>query len=136
MFRHHISSFGSKKFNLSELICNEIRLATNASGTSSDLFYYYEMLSKIIETSNLKIKDVDPFMKVNLIVNSSSKSALKNISVQSETELADSDKNLTIYTKITKNKKKGNLTAKQLQKTGAFMQKPKFNDTKKTRGEK
>ena len=76
-------------------------------------------------------------MKANLIVNSSSKSALTNISVQSETELADSDKNLTINTKITKNKKKGNLTAKQLQKTGAFMQKPKFNDTKKkTRWEK
>ncbi|XP_029344439.1 uncharacterized protein LOC100168220 isoform X2 [Acyrthosiphon pisum] len=133
---HHISSFGSKKFNLSELICNEIRLATNASGTSSDILYYYEMLSKIIKTSNFKIKDVDPFMKANLIVNSSVKSVLTNITVQSETKLADSDKNVTVNKNITKNKKKGNHMAKQLLTTGAFTQKPKFDDTKKTRGKK
>ncbi|XP_060861971.1 uncharacterized protein LOC132939002 [Metopolophium dirhodum] len=132
---HHISSFGSKKFNLSELICNEIRLATNASGTSSDLSYYYEMLSKIIETSNFKIKDVDPFMKANLIVNSSAKSAL-TITVQSKTELADSDKNVTVHKNTIKNKKKGNPMAKQLQTTGAFMQKPTFGNTKKNKWEK
>jgi len=43
------------------------------------------MLSKIIETSNFKIKDVDPFMKANLIVDSSAKSTLTDKTVQSET---------------------------------------------------
>lgn len=123
LFQHHISLFGSKKFNLSELICNEIRLATNANGTSSDLFYYFEMLSKIIETCNIEIKDVDPFMKANLIINSSSISAITNITVQSETKLADSKKNVTANKNITKNKKRGNNMTKQLQTTGAFIQK-------------
>lgn len=136
MFQHHISSFGSKKFNLSELICNEIRLATNGSGTSSDLLYCYEMLSKIIETSNFKIKDVDPFMKANLIINSSAKSTLTNITFQSGTKLTDSDKNVTVDKNTTKNNKKGNHMAKHLQTTGAFMQKPKFDGTNKTRGKK
>jgi len=129
-----MSLFGSKKFNLSELICNEIRLATNTSCSSSDLCYYYGMLSKIIETSNFKIKDVDPFMKANLIVNSSAKSVLTNITVQSKTELAYSDKNETVNKNINKNNKKGNHMAKELQTTGKFMQKPKFNKTNKTRG--
>jgi len=128
LFQHHISSFGSKKFNLSELIYNEVRLATNASGTSSDLFYYYEILSNIMETSNFKIKDVDPFMKANLIVNSSAKSAL-TITVQSETELADSDKNVTVNKNIIKNKKK--------RKSKPLLQaKPKYDGTKKTSGKK
>jgi len=71
LFQQHISVFGSKKFNLSELIYNEIKLAVNRSPTSSDLSYYCNMLSKIIETCNLENRDVDSSMKANLIVNSS-----------------------------------------------------------------
>lgn len=55
-------------FNLSELIFNEIRLATNISGISAeDTIYYYKMLAKIMETCNLNIKGIDSSMKVKLI---------------------------------------------------------------------
>jgi len=92
--------FGSKPFNLSELICNEIRLATNLSGTSSDnMLYFFKTLPKIMETCNLKIQDVDSSMKSRLIVDSNVNSTFSNASVQSETESSDSEsaklKNLT-----------------------------------------
>jgi len=55
-------------FNLSELIFNEIRLATNMSGVSTeDTMYYYKMLAKIMETCNLNIKAIDSSMKAKLI---------------------------------------------------------------------
>jgi len=73
LFQQHISIFGSKKFNLSQLIYNEIKLAENDSPTSSDLLYYRKMLSKILDMCNLENKDVDSSMKANLIINSSSK---------------------------------------------------------------
>lgn len=109
----HLSLFGSKPFNLSELICNEIRLATNLSNTSSDdMLYYYKMLTKIIETCNLKMKDVDSSMKSKLIVDLSVKSTISNPSAQNETESSDNES-------VDKNKpKKKNLKAKHLQKTG------------------
>ncbi|XP_050062676.1 uncharacterized protein LOC114131742 isoform X2 [Aphis gossypii] len=96
----HSSLFGSKPFNLSELICNEIRLATDLSGTSSDdMLYYFKTLPKIVETCNLKIQDVDSSMKSKLIVDSNVNSIFSNASVQSETESSDSEsvkfKNLT-----------------------------------------
>jgi len=109
----HSSLFGSKPFNLSELICNEIRLATNLSGTSSDnMLYYYKMLAKIMETCNLKMKEVNSSMKNKLIVDSYDKSKCSNTSVQSETESSDSEK-------IDKNiKKKKRNKVKHLQTKG------------------
>ncbi|KAL5239365.1 hypothetical protein ACI65C_006775 [Semiaphis heraclei] len=78
----HISIFGSKKFNLSELIYNEIKLAANGSPTSSELSHYMKMLSKIIETCNLENRDVDSSMKANLIVNSPASLKCKNKSFE------------------------------------------------------
>ncbi|XP_050062018.1 uncharacterized protein LOC114128803 [Aphis gossypii] len=66
----HSTVMGSQEinFNLSELIFNEIRLATNISGISAeDTIYYYKMLAKIMETCNLNIKGIDSSMKVKLI---------------------------------------------------------------------
>lgn len=72
MFQKHLSSFGSKSFSLPELICNEIRLVTNLSDTSADdMLYYFKMLTKIIETCNLKLKEVDSSMKSKIMINSS-----------------------------------------------------------------
>ncbi|XP_027854457.1 uncharacterized protein LOC114133034 [Aphis gossypii] len=108
----HSSLFGSKPFNLSELICNEIRLATNLSGTSSDdMLYFFKTLAKIMETCNLKIKEVDSSMKSKLIVDSNVKSTILKASVQSETESSDSES-------VDKNIKKKNRKAKHLQTKG------------------
>ncbi|XP_026806570.1 uncharacterized protein LOC113549459 [Rhopalosiphum maidis] len=75
----HFSSFGSKKFHLAELICNEIRLATNSSSTApDDMLYFFKMLTKIMETCNLQMKDVDSSLKAKLIIDSSAKSLLPN----------------------------------------------------------
>ncbi|VVC32848.1 Hypothetical protein CINCED_3A017811 [Cinara cedri] len=83
LIKEHFSSFGTKKFNLAELICNEIRLATNASTTSSeDLLFYYKMLTKIMETCNIKIKNIDPSMKTKLIVNLHNKAATSTYETQ------------------------------------------------------
>lgn len=113
-FQKHFSSFGSKSFNLSELICNEIRLTTNLKGTSSDdMLYYYKMLTKIVETCNLKMKDVDSSMKSKVMVNSSVKPVKsdKSTTVKSEAESSDNES-------VDKNKPKKTRKAKHLQKTG------------------
>lgn len=67
------------------------------------------MLTKIMETCNLKIKDIDSSMKGKLIVNLPVQSS--NTTVQSETESSDSESTDKIKPK--KNHKK-----KKLQKTG------------------
>lgn len=83
-----------------------------------------------MKTCNLKIKDIDPFMKANLIINSSAKSTLSNKTVQSVTKLVDnSDEDVNFNKNIPKHKKKGNLKAKQLEKT-------KFGKVEKTHGKK
>lgn len=69
-FQKHSLVIGSQafNFNLSELIFNEIRLAANISGTSTeDILYYYKVLAKIMETCNFDIKGVDSSMKAKLI---------------------------------------------------------------------
>lgn len=126
MFQKHVSSFGSKTFSLPELICNEIRLITNLSGTSSDdMLYYFKMLTKIIETCNLKLKEVDSSMKSKLVIDSSVKS-VKSTSVRSETE-SDNET-------VDKVKPKKNRRAKHLQNTGPkiFTQTVKLNKGAKT----
>lgn len=111
MFQKHFSSFGSKSFSLPELICNEIRLVTNLSGTSSDdMLYYFRMLTKIIETCNLKLKEVDASMKSKLLIDYSVES-VKSTSVLSKTESLDNET-------VDKNKPKKKLKSKHLQKTG------------------
>ncbi|XP_025197328.1 uncharacterized protein LOC112596064 [Melanaphis sacchari] len=87
------SSFGSKKFHLAELICNEIRLATNSSSIApDDMLYFLKMLTKIMETCNLQIKDVDSSLKAKLIIDSSAKSSLSNYtSYQSGTGSSDDE---------------------------------------------
>ncbi|XP_026818295.1 uncharacterized protein LOC113557156 isoform X2 [Rhopalosiphum maidis] len=103
----HTSSFGSQKFNLSELIYNEIRLATNLSGTSTeDILYYYKILAKIMETCNLEIKDIDSSMKAKLIADSSVKSdryGFSNRRVQCKTKSVN--KNNVLKNKRSKAKK-------------------------------
>ncbi|VVC40331.1 Hypothetical protein CINCED_3A024167 [Cinara cedri] len=90
LITQHFSSFGTKKFNLAELICNEIRLATNASGTTSeDMLFYYKILAQIMETYNLNIKDVDPSMKTKLIVNSSDRTKGTIKTQKSENDSSD-----------------------------------------------
>jgi hypothetical protein len=122
----HFSSFGSKSFSLPELICNEIRLVTNLSGTSSDdMLYYFKMLTKIIETCNLELKEVDSSMKSKLLIDYSVKS-VKSTPVLSETESLDNET-------VEKNKPKKKLKAKHLQKTGpkVFTHNVKLNPGKK-----
>ncbi|XP_022176758.1 uncharacterized protein LOC111038033 isoform X2 [Myzus persicae] len=107
----HISSFGSKKFHLAELICNEIRLATNSSSTApEDMLYFFKMLTKIMETCNLQMKDVDSSLKAKLIINSSSKSSFSNTTDQSETGSSDNESVEQVLVKRrTKNRKPRNL---------------------------
>uniref|UniRef100_A0A2S2NZA7 Uncharacterized protein n=2 Tax=Schizaphis graminum TaxID=13262 RepID=A0A2S2NZA7_SCHGA len=76
------------------------------------MLYYYKMLAKIMETCNLKMKEVNSSMKNKLIVDSYDKSKCSNTSVQSETESSDSEK-------IDKNiKKKKRNKVKHLQTKG------------------
>jgi len=98
LFQKHLSSFGSKSFSLPELICNEIRLVTNLSDTSSDdMLYYFKMLTKIIEKCNLKLKEVDSSMKSKIMIDSSVESVNESVGT---------------------NKPKKNHKAKHLQHTG------------------
>ncbi|XP_022166150.1 uncharacterized protein LOC111030787 [Myzus persicae] len=99
---NHISLFGSKKFDLSELICNEIRLASNDSGNSSDdMLYYYKTLYKIIETCHLKIKSVNSSMKKK-ILNSSGKKKKEKITNANFENVDEASKYYTRTIKKTK----------------------------------
>lgn len=90
MFQSHYSSFGSKKFNLADLICNEIRLAMNANGTSSeDVLYYNEMLTKIIKMCNVEMKNVDSSMKDKLVVDSFTRLTRSNNKYKKEIDSSD-----------------------------------------------
>lgn len=59
----------SKMFNLAELIWNEIILAiTNSRDISSqNILFYYKVFIEIKETNNLKMRVVEPDMRINLI---------------------------------------------------------------------
>jgi len=88
-------------------------LATNLSGTSSDdILYYCKILTKIIETCNLKMKDVDSSMKSKIMVGSSVKSDKSTFSNTSVITGSSDNKSVDI------NKPKKNYKAKHLQKTG------------------
>jgi len=97
-------------------------LATNSSSTApADMLYFFKMLTKIIETCNLKLKEVDSSMKSKLMIDSSVKS-VKSTSVRSETESSDNET-------VDKIKPKKNRKAKHLQNTGpkVFTQTVKLN---------
>lgn len=89
MFQNHNSSFivGSNKFNLAELIFNEIRLVTKKMSASSfkDILFYYKMFFKIKDTCSLKMKIIDPAMRIKLIGQSSNWFLCSNITNQYET---------------------------------------------------
>jgi hypothetical protein len=54
-------------------------LATNSSSTApDDMLYFFKMLTKIMETCDLQMKDVDSSLKAKLIIDSSAKSLLPN----------------------------------------------------------
>lgn len=104
---------------MAELVCNEIRLATNFSGTASeDILFYYKMLTKIIETCDLKIKEPDSSMKTKLTtLDASNTSACSNTTYQSETDSSDNE--VVVINKNTSEKcKKKNQKPKHLQNTG------------------
>jgi len=108
---------------LADLISNEIRLATNANGTSSgDVLYYNEMLTKIIKMCSLKIKDVDSSMKDKLIVDTSTRLS-SNKKYQKEIDSSDNESvNQSDHsTKRNKNKNRN----KHLQNTGPRVFTPK-----------
>lgn len=119
MFQNHYSLFCSKKFNLADLICNEIRLATNANGTSSeDMLYYIKMLTKIMEMCNLKIKDLDSSMKSKLIVDTSTRlSCGSNTKNQKETFVFSEIKSVN-QSEISTKKRKNRNRRKHLENTG------------------
>ncbi|XP_001944436.2 uncharacterized protein LOC100160066 [Acyrthosiphon pisum] len=122
----HFSSFGSKKFHLAELICNEIRLATNSSSTApADMLYFFKMLTKIMETCNLQMKDVDSSLKTKLIIDSSVKSSFPNTTHQSETGSSDNESVEQISVKRRTRSRK----PRNWQNTGprVFTQKPEVN---------
>lgn len=80
-----------------------MRLATNSSGSSSeDILFYFKMLTMIVETCNLEIKDVDPSMKSKLINILPTKSTCFS-TCQSESNLLtnnnDNSKNINIKQK-------------------------------------
>lgn len=102
------------------MICNEIRLATNSSNVpSEDMLFYYKMLTKIMETYNVKVKEVDSSMKEKLIFDLPVKST--NTTYQSETDLSDDNDS-------SKGKPKCH-RPKNLQNSGPkmFTKKPEFN---------
>lgn len=92
------------------------------------MLFYFKALTKIMETCNVKVKDVDSSMKDKLIVNLSAKST--NTTDQSETKLSLNSENL-----IDKKKKKvpklapKNYRPKRLQDSGSnvFTKKPELN---------
>lgn len=132
MFQQHYSSFGSKKFNLAELVCNELRLATNSCETSSgEMLFYFKTLTKIMETFNLEMKDVDPSMKSKLIVDSSARSTCSNTAYQSDSNSSDND------SEVDQSENKTNKSSKpaRFQNNGAksFNQKPRLTKKKRLR---
>jgi len=89
------------------------------------------MLTKIVETCNLKMKDVDSSMKSKVMVNPSVKSVKpvksdKSTTVQSEAESSDDES-------VDKNKPKKNRKAKHLQKTGPKVFTNKVESNKKAK---
>lgn len=67
-------------------------MATNSCETSSgEMLFYFKTLTKIMETFNLEMKDVDPSMKSKLIVQSSARSTCSNTAYKSELNLSDNN---------------------------------------------
>lgn len=122
----HFSSFGSKKFHLAELICNEIRLATNSSSTApEDMLYFFKMLTKIMEIYNFQMKDVDSSLKAKLIIDSSAKSSFSNTTYQSDMDSSDNGS----VEKVSVQHKTRSRKSRNGQSTGSrvFTQKPEAN---------
>lgn len=133
----HFSSFGSKKFHLAELICNEIRLATNSSSTApDDMLYYFKMLTKIMETCNLQMKDVDSSFKAKLIIDSPATFSLSNNTPhQSETGSSDNE---SIVEKVSVKKNTRIRKFKQSKNTGprVFTKMPESNKVPNRKNDK
>lgn len=124
---------GSKKFNLAELICNEIRLITkNMCDTRiEDILFYYNVFFKIKEIYNIKSKDVDPFMKISL--NGNSTSRCTNSVYKDETVLInESVKNKNV---LLKHEIKNGLKQKNLQSNNSkvFTNSSSSNKVKETK---
>jgi len=67
-------------------------LATNSSSTApEDMLYFFKMLTKIMETCKLQMKDVDSSLKAKLIIDSSPKSSFPNTTHQSEAGSSDNE---------------------------------------------
>jgi len=86
-------------------------LATNSSNTApEDMLYFFKMLTKIMETCNLQMKDVDSSLKSKLIIDSSDKSSFPNTTYQSETGSSDNESVKQVSVKRgTRNRKRRNL---------------------------
>ncbi|XP_025421511.1 uncharacterized protein LOC112691465 isoform X2 [Sipha flava] len=124
----HFSSFGSKKFNLADLICNEIRLATNSCETpSEEMLFYFKALTKIMETFRLEMKDVDPSMKSKLIVNSSDRLTCLSAAFKSGLNLSDNNSEVGQNKNITNKSNK----PKSFQNVGPKIFKAKSRGNKK-----
>lgn len=91
-------------------------MAINSSGTAAeDMLFYCKMLTKIMETCNLNIKDIDSSMKNQLIVDASTMCISSNTTNQNEIDSSDESVDQTTH-KIQKRKNKN--IAKQLKNTG------------------
>lgn len=98
---HHNSSFiGSKTFNLAQLIWNEIKLTSENKSTTflMDNLFYFTIFLKINETCNLKLKTVDPFMKFNIISDSSAIPNCTKTMYNNDSEMEQYSKSRNIFT--------------------------------------
>lgn len=91
-------------------------MAINSSGTAAeDMLFYCKMLTKIMETCNLKIKDVDSSMKNQVIVDTSAMHTCSNTTNQNEIDLSDESVDQSTHKKTRRGNKN---IAKNLKNTG------------------
>jgi len=90
-------------------------LATNSSSTApEDMLYFFKMLTKIMETCNLQMKDVDSSLKSKLIIDSSTRSSFSNSTPQSETDSSDNES----VDQVSVKRRTRNRKPRKLQNTG------------------
>jgi len=112
-------------------------LATNSSSTApDDMLYYFKMLTKIMETCNLQMKDVDSSLKAKLIIDSSAISSLSNNTPhQSETSSSDNE---SIVEKVSVKNNTRRRKFKQSKNTGpkVFTKTPESNKVPNRKNDK
>ncbi|XP_050544978.1 uncharacterized protein LOC126907616 isoform X2 [Daktulosphaira vitifoliae] len=132
LIKDHYSLFikGSKKFNLAELIINEISLAiSSCSTTSADVSYYANVLVKILNTFQLIRKNADPNMCSNL---KNMSMVCSSMSYQKENNMMDKRSDISYGKRTSKKNNKSkyaeNNNSKANNKSQSFLKTYKNNN--------